>query len=391
MKVIKSFFILVSLLLLLTTSEAQKSTSRLAHMSIEEVEAVFEEQNQQMKEDAVVSLTEMMSSRFNGSMIIARGDRIIVKDNFGFVNLYNGKENLQNRVENAITFSTFFELASVSKQFTAVSILQLIEAGKLNFDDKLTDFFPELPYQNITIHHLLTHTSGLPDYIDFSEKIFSDRTRLWSNEEMIKLISKRAEKVHYKPGARFEYTNTNYMLLASIVEKISGQPFEEYVREHVFIPAGMDNTYYITEKNEHKDFVVAVGHQRNGQEIAPYFMDGTIGDKGVYSTAEELFLWKKAIFDGNEVLSSEMKNKAMSVQNILNNGRKADELYGYGFRIEENPHYGKLVFHGGLWRGYQHLFLHREKDDLTIIFLTNWRNGSHYGKSSVIFHLLDGV
>ncbi|MCQ2285382.1 MAG: beta-lactamase family protein [Bacteroidales bacterium] len=388
---IKSFFILVSLLLLLTTSEAQKSTSRLAHMSIEEVEAVFEEQNQQMKEDAVVSLTEMMSSRFNGSMIIARGDRIIVKDNFGFVNLYNGKENLQNRVENAITFSTFFELASVSKQFTAVSILQLIEAGKLNFDDKLTDFFPELPYQNITIHHLLTHTSGLPDYIDFSEKIFSDRTRLWSNEEMIKLISKRAEKVHYKPGARFEYTNTNYMLLASIVEKISGQPFEEYVREHVFIPAGMDNTYYITEKNEHKDFVVAVGHQRNGQEIAPYFMDGTIGDKGVYSTAEELFLWKKAIFDGNEVLSSEMKNKAMSVQNILNNGRKADELYGYGFRIEENPHYGKLVFHGGLWRGYQHLFLHREKDDLTIIFLTNWRNGSHYGKSSVIFHLLDGV
>lgn len=364
----------------------------LSLMSIDEVEHLFDVENQKFKEEKVLDLAEKMAKTYNGSMLIALGDRPIVKSNFGFTHLFKNVSDYDlYQEEYAITFSTFFELASVSKQFTAVAVLKLLEDGKLSLDDTLRGYFPELQYHNITIRHLLTHTSGLPDYIDFPEKLFPERDYYWENDSMIRIIAEQNEKILFSPGAKFEYTNTNYMLLASIVEKVSGIKFEDFVRENIFLPAGMLNSFYVTEGTRRDDNVLARGHLKNGDEIAPYFMDGTIGDKGLYSTVEELFLWKKAFFDKHLILSDETRLQAVSPQNRLNNGKFGKDLYGFGFRIEENPHYGKLIYHGGLWRGYQNLFLYREKDDLTIIFLTNCRNGAHYGKSNVILHILDGI
>lgn len=361
-------------------------------MSVSEIEKIFEVENKRLKEERVVALTEEMSENFNGSMIIARGDRVLVKSNYGYLRLYkNASEKYRDKESNAITSSTFFELASISKQFTAVAILTLVEKGKLSLNDTLRKFFPELPYHNITIHNLLTHTSGLPDYIDFPDNVVEDAESYIDNEAITAIVIERGEPVQFAPNEKFSYTNTNYMLLARIVEQISGKPFEDYVREKIFIPSGMNNTFYISEIKKGLEYQVARGHKRNGSMEKPHFMDGVIGDKGVYSTAEELFLWKKAFFDNHKILSDTMRLLATTPQNKLKRNKTADEQYGYGFRIEENPHYGKLIYHGGLWHGYQNLFLYRQKDDLTIIFLTNWRNSSHYGKSSVILHILDGA
>ena len=387
----KNIFFLLLITTLAVAAEPLKG-KRLANLSIEEIEKIFNAENERFKEEKVAELAEEMSENFNGSMIIARGGKMITKTNYGFIHLYKGCSNsMREKDENAITSSTFFELASISKQFTAVAALTLIEDGKLRFDDSLQKFFPALPYRGITIRHMLTHTSGLPDYIDYPDNSVNDSEQPIGNEEMAELFVKMNERAKFAPGTKFEYTNTNYMLLAIIIEKVSGKKFENYVRERVFTPASMTNSFYVSEADRKSKNVIAFGHLRNGQELKPHFTDGTIGDKGLYSTAEELFLWKKAFFDEHKILSDSMRRLATSIQNIVKGKQQPEEKYGFGFRIEENSHYGKLIYHGGLWHGFQNLFLYREKDDLVLIFLTNWRNSAHLGKSGAIMHILDGA
>ncbi|MBO4231979.1 MAG: beta-lactamase family protein [Bacteroidales bacterium] len=365
---------------------------KLAEMSVAEIEKIFETENERLKEEKVVALAEEMSDVFNGSMIISRGKKMLVKTNYGYKQLCkNSSEKYRDREENLITFSTFFELASVSKQFTAVAILTLVEADKLSLDDTLRKFFPELPYHNITIHNLLTHTSGLTDYIDFPDDVVEDEKILIGNKQMTEIYASRHEPVKFAPGTKFEYTNTNYMLMAQIVEMVSGKAFEDYVREKVFLPAGMTNSFYISEETRKSRYPTAIGHKRDGQVVEPHFTDGTVGDKGLYSSAEELFLWKKAFFDDHKILSDKMREMATTQQNRVKGKNQPTEMYGYGFRLEESVQHGKVIYHGGLWHGFQHLFFYRPKDDLVLIFLTNWRNSAHLGKSGKIMHILDGA
>lgn len=361
----------------------------LNELSINEIEEIFDQANQEFKIKELEALADTMSQLFNGSMLIVRHDEVLLKHNFGQLCLYKDG-NLRTCEENAVTSSTVFELASMSKQFTAVSILQLVEKGSLSLQDSLQKFFPELPYRGITLHHLLTHTSGLPEYLESYEKYFSGNV-LVSNQEVINLLARRRDKVLFSPGRRFKYTNTNYLLLARIVELVTGETFPDYVREHLLKPAGMTESFYVCETQYFKDKLVAMGHDRKCNTLSLKGLDGTVGDKGLYSSAEELFLWKKALFDDHKILSDSLLQKAITKQNHLLRNAVSNEDYGYGFRLENRPPHGYLVFHGGLWHGFQNLFLYRPADDLTVIFLTNVRNGSHYGKSSVVLHIIDGV
>ena len=347
---------------------------------------------------SIDSLLRVVCKDLNGTLLVAIDDSVLFSRAVGYLKLYRkasypqyGAEqrtNMSKAKTNAVNTNTFFELASVSKQFTAAAVLKLVREGKLSLQDTLRQFFPQLPYRNITLHHLLSHTSGLPEYFDFKQEYY-DTSKLLTNTELVNILSKRKPKILFQAGEKFKYINTNYALLAAIVAKISGMKFENYVRQNLFIPAGMTQTFFITEKMSQKQLHIATGHLNNGSEVAPFFMDGTVGDKGIYSNVEELFKWYKAYFLDYKILPENWVALAMQQENYVNNGDTVKELYGYGLRLNSSETHGFYVYHGGLWRGYSHVWIYRPEDRFYAIFLSNFVNRSHRGRSGQLLEIKD--
>ncbi|MGZ4037774.1 MAG: serine hydrolase domain-containing protein, partial [Bacteroidia bacterium] len=166
-----------------------------------------------------------VGKNFNGAVIVSKNGEVVYQKAFGYA---DKEHNIP------LTDTTLFQLASVSKVITATSVLMLLEKGLIKLDDKFSDYFPEFPYPNITIQHLLSHRSGLPNYIYFLNDLVSNKTTKLSNSEVLKLMAERQPKVYLKPDKAFNYCNTNYALLALLVEKISQRPFSEFLAEEIF-------------------------------------------------------------------------------------------------------------------------------------------------------------
>jgi CubicO group peptidase (beta-lactamase class C family) len=192
------------------------------------------------------------------------------------------------------------------------------------------------------------------------------------------------------PGVEFKYTNTNYALLASIIEQITGQSFPDYVRANLLIPAGMTHTFFYTELKNGIQAEVCKGHLIDGEEVPDNILNSVLGDKSMYSTAEDLNKWFQAYFIDNKIISKRYVHQAISPHNQIN-GVIPSEAYGYGLRIEVNETTGNLVYHGGLWRGFHHVMTYRPKDKLFLLFLSNYRNRSHNGKTKIILRIIDGA
>ena len=394
-------FCLFSLVLAAQSVKMDKGSKKLKELSTTEINAVFDRANPQLKVKALQELADNMAQSLNGTILIALDDKVVARKTYGYARLYQKGKDLngmtvsqlrsaRNKAENQLQDKSPYELASISKQFTAAAILKLVNAGKIQLTDNLSKYYPNNPYSGITIHHLLCHTSGLPEYFDFTEEIWGTEGFV-TNEQAIQKVFSRREKIYFKPGMRYKYTNTNYLLLADIVAKVSGVKFEKFMEDSIFKPIGMDNTFYVTQKSEHKDIFFPRGHLKSGEEVAIEPLDGTFGDKGLYSCPEALMKWKIAFFNEYTVLPKEWVEKATSPQNKLITGAAPSELYGYGFHLEENPYYGKLVYHGGLWHGFHHIMVYRPSDNLLFICLSNYRNRAHVGKSNQILNILDGV
>ena len=395
------FFCLFSFIMAAQTVQVEKGAKKLKELSTAEINAIFDRVNPQLKVIALQELADNMAQSLNGTILIAIDDKVVARKTYGYARLYQKGKDLngmtlsqlrqsREKADNRLQDKTPYELASVSKQFTAAAILKLVNAGKIKLTDNLSKFYPNNPYSGITIHHLLCHTSGLPEYFDFPEEIWG-KEGLITNEQAIQKVFSRREKIYFKPGMRYKYTNTNYLLLADIVAKVSGVKFEKFMEDSIFKPIGMENTFYVTQKNEHKDIFFPRGHLKSGEEVVFEPLDGTFGDKGLYSCPEALMKWKIAFFNEYSVIPKELVAKASSPQNKLITGAAPSELYGYGFHLEENPYYGKLVYHGGLWHGFHHIMVYRPSDNLLFICLSNYRNRAHVGKSAVILNILDGV
>ena len=179
-------------------------------------------------------LDSLMNSMedFSGVLLVADQGKPIYHKAFGFLDFQN---------QTPLDTNAIFELASVSKQFTAMTIMMLQEEGKLNYDDSLKNFFPELPYRGITIRHLLNHTSGLPDYQATMDKHW-DKSKVAGNKDCIAYLATYHPAKQFEPGAKYEYSNTGYLLLASIAERASGVDFISFIRERIFKKVGMPNT-----------------------------------------------------------------------------------------------------------------------------------------------------
>ena len=355
-----------------------------------------------------------MFEKLNGAILVAVGDTVLVEHAYGELCLTGEPPRCNPAEDNQITETTLFDLASISKQFTAVAVLQLCVQGKISLDDTITEYFPNLPYKGVTIKHLLTHTTGIPEYFKFKYTVFGSSAFV-DNQQLLRVLEKQKYAKTFPTGSKFEYVNTNYAILASLVAKMSGKSFEDYVHEHIFKPAGMKNTCFFTElvgvdaKHGKKyadvdpkaedvnvkplpmDVPVARGHRKLAVTAKYDRLNGVLGDKGVYSNVEDMLRWANAMFIEYKVLPKEWVDLASQRENQLADGSLPQSIYGYGYRIEESPEHGKLVYHGGLWNGFQNLFLFRPSDNVVIVFLSNFYNKAHVGRSKQILNILDGV
>ncbi|HBS87909.1 MAG: hypothetical protein A2W91_10665 [Bacteroidetes bacterium GWF2_38_335] len=293
---------------------------------------------------------------FNGNVLIAQHGIIIYEKCFGMADF---KKNEQ------LTIHHSFQLASVSKQFTAACILQLVEKGEISLGDTIQKFFPDFPYHNITIHLLLCHRSGLPNYIYFMDDIIPDKTTKISNQTVLDSITKHKPDPYYPPDITFDYSNTGYIILAAIVEQVSGMKYNEYLEKNIFKPLEMSNSY--TENSVKHNYKPSTGYKYGKSEADDNFIDGVIGDKGIYSSVYDLYKWDRALHE-HKILSEKMID--LSLQPYGKN-EESDENYGYGWRMYKSELGFNVYFHGGWWHGFHNMFVRVPEKDWTIIILKN--------------------
>ena len=269
-----------------------------------------------------------------------------------------------------------FELASVSKQFTAMVIMMLKEKGKLNYDDPLSRYVP-VPYTDITIRHLLSHTSGLPDYQEIMDNHW-DKTKVAGNPDIIEYLNRYAPPTLFKAGEKYDYSNTGYILLASIAEKASGEDFITLCRNWIFKPLKMKNTDIRTLEAKAKVKNFAVGHlldstkqyvNANRFHASDYtvWLGNREGPGRVSSTTQDLLKWDKALYTQN-LVSAATLNEAFSPTQ-LNNGTLVP--YGFGWEVFTDSKNGKIVQHTGDNPGYRTIIIRFLDQRKTVIVLNN--------------------
>lgn len=307
---------------------------------------------------------------FNGNVLIAQQGVEIYNHSFGYEN-YNHKIKLSENSK--------FQLASISKTFTAVAVLHLIEIGKLSLEDSVQEYYPKFPIHCITLKMLLSHRSGLPDYRFTYEDSAALSFKKVTNQDLMRWIENQLPPLQLKQGRGFSYCNTNYAILAAIVEKATGMKFEEYMKRYILNPIGMYNTHFITTQDEKLNEHRTIGYNNNWSSIATDAFDGILGDKGVYSTTHDLLQWYK-ILTSDCFLKKETLELAFTPQSFEHPGNKN---YGLGFRMYEYAPGKKYIFHNGWWKGYNTVFYTNQQERYVIIVLGNKFNRSVYALNEI--------
>ena len=332
----------------------------------------------------------LLQQRFNGEILVAKNGEVLLKDYHGIYNFETGA---------LIDANSVFHLASISKTFTAAVILHLWEQGKISLDDDVRKYFPSFPYEDITVENLLSHKSGLPNYVYFMEpytyatetiKRMGKKGRLVTtyrrvkvrgatsvevkglvtNQQMLQFIISQKPALVLKPNTAFNYCNTNYSILALIIEKITHTPFPQYMKDSVFTPLGLKHTFIFSIKD-------TAGYIPSYRDNRPYGIekyDCIYGDKNVYSNIEDLFLWDKALYAGNFIKPSTYK---MAIQ-LYSKAPRNGEYYGLGWHLLANDKGDIIPYHNGWWHGNNNVFVRVINSQATIIVLGNVYNRANY-------------
>ena len=300
----------------------------------------------------------------NGAVLYAEGGQVLYEKAFGWRDLRRRKVPLHT--------TDTFQLASVSKMFTAEAVMLLQAQGKLSYDDPVDRYLPGFPYPGVTIRHLLNHRSGLSRYESLADEQWPDRSVPLHNEDMIRLFQKHRPDPYFEPDADFHYNNVNYALLASVVEHVSGQPFEDFMKENVFEPLGMHHSFIYSLRGVGRlGLYVDTGVQgydlyRSGpQQVQEDYLNGVVGDKVMYSTVEDLYRFSVALENGL-LLPDSLQREAFQPGS---KEWKHGDNYGFGWRMSER-HPG-TVYHFGWWKGYRSFFIIDRQHERVLIILTN--------------------
>jgi len=302
---------------------------------------------------------KLVSTGFNGSILVAKNGEILFEDYKGLYN-FKTKEPLNEH--------STFHLASISKTFTGMTILKLWEENRISLNDTLQKFFPKLPYPGITIQMLLDHRSGLPNYLYFMDSIWNKKQKA-TNWDVVNFMIEHKPKADAMPNRVYHYCNTNYMLLALIIEQITTQQFPQYMKDSVFTPLGLKDTYVFCISDTAK-YIPSYSVTR------PFPMDHldcTYGDKNVYSTVRDLYQWDKVLYE-NTFLKKSTLDIAFTP---YSNEKKSMHNYGLGWHLFFNNG-DTIIYHNGKWHGCNTVFTRLVKDTATIIVLGNKINRNIY-------------
>ena len=292
--------------------------------------------------------------RFNGTMLYADHGTVF-KKSFGI----NGLKD-----EKPLTSSSAFNLASMSKQFFAMCVMILKEEGKLNFNDDIRKYLPELPYEHITIRNLLTHTSGIPEYFDVYMQ-YKNTLDTLTNEKLVALYAKVKPPLDFLPGSKWQYCNTNYTFLVSIIERAAKMPIVDFFNKKIVTPLKLKNTYIYTINMPAVPANHVVGfEEKNGKRVQNdlIFFDGIVGDGNIYSSVEDLYTWEQSLYTEKLVKNETMKEALSPVK--LNDG--STYPYGFGWFIrKENERFS----HTGSWVGFKNIICRHLKNKQSLIVL----------------------
>jgi CubicO group peptidase (beta-lactamase class C family) len=314
----------------------------------------------------------LKKSAFNGGILVA-------KHGVPVFECYKGLDNIQSG--DSITAGTSFHIASVSKTFTAMAILLLQQQNKLHIDTSLSFYFPELNTPGITLRTLLNHRSGLPNYAYFMEDLGWNKKTTLTNLDILNALIHQKHKIKNigRPNTYFSYSNTNFALLALVIEKVSGQSYAAFLKEQFFDPLNMQNTFVFSMQDSLHS---GISYDYKGQPIPVNFLDEVYGDKNIYSTPRDLLQWSRGLQTG-VLFDSATLTEAYTPYSNEKPGKKN---YGLGWRMNIYPDSTKVIFHNGWWHGNNAVFIHSEAYDATIVVL-----GNRFTKNIYKAHQLTGI
>ena len=361
---------LLILLLLLVAGSVFFCSRRCGHeVPIINVDSLFIDMNKAIvakrAKQADKVFTDMSRNGLNAVVLYAEQGEVIYEKAFGW-------RDLTKRQKDSLRIDDAFQLSSDSKMFTAEAVMLLKADGKLDYDDDVKKYIPELPYEGVTIRMLLTHRSGLPRYDSMADEFWPDRRKPFSNEALIKMLVDKKPEVYNAPDVVYFYNNINYALLATVVERVSGQRFEDFMRERVFEPVGM-NSSYIYSMREETEVSMYVPTDVQGHDLyrkGPVktqndYLNGVMGDKIMYSTVEDIWKYNQAL-DAHLLLPDSLQREAfLPASPDWKNG----ENYGFGWR--QSLLYPDVYFHFGWWKGFRSAIIRDERHRRFLVILGN--------------------
>lgn len=379
-------FFIVSLFLISCSSkdEKQYTVEEVQSWPVVDIDMIFNDLDKPYLDKKAAQIDKSFQNlkkktTFNGTVLYAEKGRIVLEKAYGVRDLKKKKGDL--------TVDDVYQLSSVSKMFTAEAIMILKSRQLIDYDVDIKTYIPEFPYDGITIRMLLTHRSGLSRYETLADNHWPNKKIPFTNSDMIDYYIKYKPDPYFKPDNGFHYCNVNYALLASIVERVSGKSFVDFMRDDVFDAVGMHDSYIYDMPT---DTMVSlylpncvqgyyVGRRRPRQAQNEY-LNGVKGDKIMFSNVEDMYRFKVAIDYGLFVPDS-IQAEAFVPGSPKYSKRK--DNYGFGWRISRK--YPDCYYHYGWWKGYRSFFMFDKKNDRTIIVLTNTDKGPN---SDVFWKLL---
>ena len=313
----------------------------------------------------------LLKRGFNGQMLIAKNGTVVFEKTVGFADM---------RTKDSLSENTPMHIASVGKTFTGMAILHLMEEGQLNLDDTLGKFFPGFPYPGINVRMLLSHRSGLPNYLNYLSEKVKVKDTCYSNQDVLNSLYTLQPGLESRSGTRFNYSNTNYVLLAMIVEKVTGEAFPAYMKKVFFDPLQMTNTFVYASQDT---LSPTPSFEWTGRYWESDPFDCTYGDKNIYTTAHDLLKWDQALTNG-ELFKKETLDAAYTP---LSNERRSIHNYGLGWRMMVFPNGKKFVYHNGRWHGSNAVFVRFPEENATMIVIGNKYNRNIYHSAAKAYNI----
>ena len=376
-KWMKTRFLLFFLALFLVSCSSKKehyTAKEVESWPVVKVDSIFKDLDKPIYDRKTAQLDKSFQNlkkktTFNGTVLFAEKGRILLEKSYGVSNLKTRKGEIK--------VDDVFQLSSVSKMFTAEAIMILKSRQLLDYDVDIKTYIPEFPYKGITTRMLMTHRSGLSRYETLADNNWPDKRKPFTNDDMIDYYIKYKPDPYFSPNNGFHYCNVNYALLASIVERVSGKRFVDFMREDVFDVIGMNDSYIYDMPT---DTMVSlylpncvqgyyVGRRRPRQAQNEY-LNGVKGDKIMFSNVEDMYRFKVAI-DYGLLVPDSIQEEAFKPGSPKYSKRK--DNYGFGWRISRK--HPDCYYHYGWWKGYRSFFMFDKKNDRTLIVLTNTDKG----------------